>query len=180
MVHYPLVLAHWLSLWYTLWYTLWYITVFYWPTGYLNGTLPSLIGPLAISMEHYCIPMANWLTPWYTILPYWPNGYPYGKIVSSTGPLDISYGMLLSPIGSLVIHLVHYYHLLANWISLWYTTLSYWATCHPYGTLLSSTGPMDISLVHCYPSTNSLDIPMLHYPLLLAHWISLWYTPLSY
>ena len=74
--------------------------------------------------------------------------------------------MLLSPIGPLIIHLVDFYLLLARWISLWYTTLSYWPTFYPYGTLLFSTGPLDISMVHCY--------------LLLIHWISQCYTTLFF
>ena len=71
--------------------------------------------------------------------------------------------------------MVHYYLILAQWLSLWYTTLSYWPTRYLYCTLLSSTCPLDISLVQ-YPLL--LAIIMVHSYLLLAHWKSQWYTPL--
>ena len=70
--------------------------------------------------------------------------------------------------------MLHCYLLLDQWIFLCYTAIFYWPTgyfygtlpfyywytCYPYVTLISSTGPLD----------------MAHYPPLLAHWLSLWFT----
>ena len=64
--------------------------------------------------------------------------------------------------------MVHYYLLLAHWISLRYNTLSFWSTGYLYGPQLSSNCPLDISMVHI----GLLDIAMVHFNLLLAHWIS--------
>ena len=140
MVHYPFLLVHWLSLWYT--------TIFYWPTGYPNGTLPSLISPLAIHMKHYYLLLAHWISKWYTTsisvvhyylllahwisqwyttLFYWPAVYLYGTLLTSTGPLDIS--------------MVYYLIMLAHWLSLWYPLKTNWSNGNP----------------------------MVHYYLLLAH-----------
>ena len=107
-------------------------------------------------MVLYPFLLVYWLSIWYTTLSYKPTGYLYDTQKSSTGPLDIS--------------MVHYYLLLAHWIyqgtlpspfgpliSQRYTTPSYWPTGYHYGSLLSSTSPLDISMVHYY--------------LLLAHWI---------
>ena len=119
MVHYPLLLAHWLSLWYT--------PIFYRPTGCLCGTLPSLISPPIIPMMHcylllatgyYHFLFAHWQSLCNTAIFYWPSehfcgkppffywptGYPYVTVFFTAGQLDL---------------------LLGNWISLWYTTLSY-------------------------------------------------------
>ena len=137
MVHCTLLLVHWLSLWYT--------TIFYWPKSYLFGTLPSPTGPLVISI--------------YTTIFYWPAGYHFGT-------LDIGNA--------------HSYLLLTHWISLWYITLSLWPTGYSYVILLSSTGPLDISMVHYLFTICPMATPMLHCHPLLAHWISLWYTTLSY
>ena len=170
MVHYPPMLAHWLSLWYTL--------ILYLPNDNLYGTLlsstgplypydtlPSPIGPLSISMLQYNLLEAHSLSQWYTILPYWPSGYPYGTLLASTCPMDIS--------------MVHYTLLLSHWLYLWYTTIFHWSTGYPryttifywptgylFGTLQSSTGPLAILTVH--------------FSLLLAHWLSLWYTIFPY
>ena len=110
---------------------------------------------------------------------YWPTGYLYGTLPSHFGPLAIymvhNYLLLANWISLwyttlsywlLDITRIHYHLLLTLWISIWYTTLSYCSTGYLYGTLLSSTGPLNISMVH--------------YPLLLAHWLSLWYTPIFY
>ena len=107
--------------------------------------------------------------------------------------------LLLFSNDPLVISMAHYYLLLAHWPILWYTTILsgplavpmvhyyllrilsfyttifYWLTCclyghynfywftgPPSGTFLSSIGPLPISIVY--------------YHLLLAHWLSLWYT----
>ena len=193
MVHYPLLLAHWLSLCYT--------PIFYRPPGYLCGKLPSLISPLFIPMIHcylllatgylhgtlsfpigpLVIPMLHcyllldlwiflWYTPFfqlahclslcYTAIFCWPTGYLYGTLPSPIGPLAIS--------------MVHVPFLLGHWISLWYTSIFYCPTGYPYGTLPSSISQLAILLIH-YKFTGPLDISMVHYPLLLTHWISLWY-----
>ena len=115
MVHYPLLFDYWLSLWYT--------TFFYWTNGYLYGTLPFSIGALAISMLNNYLLLALWISLGYTTLSFCHTGHLYGTLLSSTDPLYIS---LPSPIGPLAICMVHYYLLLAHWISLGYTTLSYW------------------------------------------------------
>ena len=162
MVHYPLMLAHWLS---TGPMAFQYTTVFYWPTGYFCGTLSSPIGPLAIFMEHYCIPMAHWLSLWYTIPPiapwlslwytsifYWPTGYLNGTLLSSTSPLAIP--------------MVCYSPILTHWLSICYTTIFFLPAGYLCDTLSSRIGP--------------LSIPTVHFYLLLAHWISLWYTAIFY
>ena len=80
--------------------------------------------------------------------------------------------------GSLTIFMVH--HLLANWPALWYTTIFFLPTGHPYGTP---------SIVYWHTgyhygtqpsSTDVLAVPLVHYCLLLAKWPSLWYTPIFY
>ena len=153
MVHFTFLLAHCLSQWYT--------TTFYWPTGYLYGTLlstgPMVIygtllsssGPMDIPMVHYALLLANWLSLCYTAIFYWPTGYLYGTLPSNVGPLAIS----------LAICMVPYYLRLAHWLSVWYTTLSYWSTGYLYGTIPSSTG---LHAIH-----------MVHFPPLLAQWLSL-------
>ena len=126
MVHYYLLLAHWLSLCYS--------AIFYWPTGSLCGILPSspspvapsyvtqpyFTGPLAVSMVHYFLLLANYLPLWYTAIFYCPTGYLYGTQLSSTGQLALPrvLNYLL-----LAISMVHYYILLSHWLSLWYTTI---------------------------------------------------------
>ena len=74
--------------------------------------------------------------------------------------------------------MVHYLFLLAHWLTLWYTTISYlpigslygtlWPSGPSYCTQLYSTGrlPPHVSVVHCY--------------LLLAHWLSLWYITIFF
>ena len=102
--------------------------------------------------------------------------------------------------GSLTIFRVHYHLLLANWPSLWYTTIFFLPTGHPYGTPSivywhtgyfygtqpSSTDALAVPLVHyclllakcplcgTHPSSiGPLALPVVHYHLLLAHWPSL-------
>ena len=139
-------------------------------------------------MVHSHLLLTQWLSLWYTTLSYWPTGHLYGTLLSFTGPLDIStvqYPLILVNWLSvwyttifylLDISLVHYPFLLAHWISLWYTTIFYWPTGYPFGTLPSPIDPLVISTDHFW----SLAICMVHYYLLLAHSISLWYTTLSY
>ena len=157
MIHYHILLAHWISHRYTsLSIFLWSTTLSYLPTDYPYGKLLSSSGPLDISRVHYYLLLAQCISLLYTALSYWPTGYLYGTLLCSTSPLNISmvhYYLLLD------ISKVHYPLLLAQWISLWYTTLSHWPTDYPYGTLLAST--------------DSLYISLVHYPLLLAHWLSL-------
>ena len=93
--------------------------------------------------------------------------------------------------------MVHYHILLANWPSLWYTTIFYLPTGHPYGTPSifyrhtgyhygtqpSSTDALAVPLVHYWPngplcgthpsSIGPLALPVVYYHLLLAHWPSL-------
>ena len=172
MVHVYFLLTHWLSLRYTI--------IFNWPTGSPYCTLASFSGQLVLLFVHCHLLLAHWpsiwfsqyllkahwLSLWYTTIYFWPIGCPCGAILSSFGPLALS--MLL------------YYDLLTNWLSLWYATIFYWPsgpflcntiifywpTCCFYGTLPSSTGQLAVSLVH--------------YHLLLAHWISLWNTTIFY
>ena len=148
MVHNHHLLTHWLSLWYT--------TVFYWPNDPLCGTHPSSIGPLALPVF------------------YRPTGSPYVRLLSSPGPVAQSYGTLPFSTGPLAVSVVHYYLLLAHWLSLW--------------SLLSSSGPLALHIVHIifyWPTaptclcgtqlspTGPLAISMVHYNLLLAHCLSL-------
>ena len=76
--------------------------------------------------------------------------------------------------------MIHFYLLLDHWISLWTTTLSYWRTGYLYGTLSFLTGLLAFHMVHCPSPISPLPIPMILFYLLLDHWISLWYTSLSY
>ena len=193
MVHYLLLLAHWLSLWYT--------PIFYRPTGCLCGTLPSLIRPPIIPMIHCYLLLAtgfyHLLAHWQSLcntaifywpsayfygkLPffYWPTGYPHATVLFFCWATGYLYGTLSSPIGPLAISKVHVPFLLGHWLSLWYTTIFYRPTCYPYGTLPSPISQLTIPMIH-YKFTGPLGISMVHYPLLLAHWISLWYTIIFY
>ena len=161
MVHYPLLLGHWIHLWHT--------AISFWPTGCLYGTLPSPTGPLDITLVYYYLLLTHWISLWYTTLSCWPTGYLYCTLLSSTGPLDISlvqYPLLLAII------MLHSYLLLAHWKSQWYiplqsthwlslmyTLIFYWPTGYLSGTLPTPIDPMAISMVY--------------YPPLLAHWLSL-------
>ena len=118
--------------------SLWCITIFYWPTGPLYATLPSSIGQLAL----------------------------FSTLPSSLGPMAPSYVTLPFSTDPLVVSIVHYCLLMANWVSLWYTTIFYWPTGYLYGAQTSSTGP--------------LALPRVLYNLLLAHWLPLWYTTIFY
>ena len=199
MVHYHLQLANWLSLWYT--------SIFFRPTGPPYDTLPFSTcplaipmvfpvystGTLAISMVHYHLLLAHWLSLWCTNILYWPTGCLYASPPSSIGQLALpmihyhirpvapSYVTLHISTGSLVVSMVHCYLLLANWLSLWYTTIFFWPTGYLYGTqllalwpslgystifywptgylcgtLLSAIVPLAISMVHLPSSTGLL------------------------
>ena len=169
MVHYYLLLAHWIYLYGTLplllayLLSLWYTTLSYWPTGYPYGTLLSSTGPMAISMVHYPLLLAHWISLLYTAIFYWPAGYLFGTIPSPNGN---HYGTLLPSSGPLEISMVHSPLQSTHWLSLVYTLIFYWPTGYHYGTLPSPIDPMAISMVY--------------YPLLLAHWLSLWYTTIFY
>ena len=90
---------------------------------------------------------------------------------------------------SLTISMVLYHLLLAKWPSLWYTTIFYLPTGHPYGTpsifywhtvyqygtqpspyvtLLSSPGPVAQSYGTLPFSTDPLAVSVVHYYLLLS------------
>ena len=188
MVHYHLLLVQWPSLWYT--------TLFYWPTGYLYDTLPSSIDPLTDPMVHYYFLLTNWLSLRYTIIFYRPNGPLYGTHQSSIGrPLALPmerYYLLLAhlPIpmdttistGPLAVSVEYYYLLLAHWLSLRYTIIFYWPTGPPYCTQLSYTDPLTPMRLcgTLLSSTGPLAISLVHYHLLLAHWLSLWYITTFY
>ena len=131
MLHCYLLLAHWI----------WYTTLFYWPTGYLYGSLSFPIGPQAISMVHYCLLLDQWLSLLYTALFYWPTGYLWVT--------------LSSPIDTRVIFMVHYYlqlatgylygnyiFLLDHWLSLCYTAIFHWSAGYFYGTLPFNNWPI--------------------------------------
>ena len=81
--------------------------------------------------------------------------------------------------GSLIF-MVHYHHLLANWPSLWYTTIFYLPTGHPYGTPSIVYWHTGYQYGTKPSSTDVLAVPFVHYCLLLAKWPSLWYTPIFY
>ena len=146
MVYSYLLLAHWISLWYT-------------PTYYPYDTLLHFYWSLDISMVHYHFLLAHWLSLCYTAIFYLPSGYFYGTLPFCYWPTGYPCVTLLFSVGQLDISIVHYPHVLAHWLSQWYTFRSYWATGYLYGTLLSSTG--------------LLAIHMKHYHLLLANWLSL-------
>ena len=101
---------------------------------------------------------------------------------------------LVSSIGILAITMVHNHHLLAHWLSLWYTTVFYWPNGPLCGRHPSSIDPLALPVVHYHlllahwPSLCEATIfswpicPVLWYTtfVLLAHWLSLWYTTISY
>ena len=123
MVHYYLLLSHWLSIWYT--------TIFYWPTGFIYDTLLYIL-------THYYLLLANWPTPCYSTIFYWPFGSFYGTLPSSPGPVAPSNVTLPFATGPLAISMVLYNFLLSHWLSLWHTTIFYWLTGYFLGTLLFS------------------------------------------
>ena len=190
MVHHRLLLTHWISLLFTspsygptdcLFGTLLSstdpldISMVHYPlllvTGSLYGTLLSSTGPLNISLVCYPLLFVQWLYLWYTPIFYGPTGYPCGTLSSLISPLIIPmihcylllttgylYGTLSFPIGPLAIPMLHCYLLLTLRIFLWYTSFLLLAHWLSLCTLLFSNGQLDISMVH--------------YPLLLAHWLS--------
>ena len=76
--------------------------------------------------------------------------------------------------------MVHYHLQLANWLALWYISIFFWPSGPPYDTLPFSTCPLAIPMVLPVYSTGTLAISMVHYHLLLAHWLSLWCTNIFY
>ena len=76
----------------------------------------------------------------------------------------------------MALSVVHTHLLLVLWLSLWYTTIFYWPTGPPYVRLLSSPGPVAQSYGTLLFSTAPLAVSVVRYYLLLAHWLSLWYT----
>ena len=139
LVHTNLLLAHWLSLWYT---TIFYWHTgpphgtllsspdpfahsyghynFYWATGCLCGKLLSPTGPLAVFMVHYHLLLAHWPSLLYTTILYWPTE-PNASLRYTAifyWPTGYLYGTLPSSSCALAISMVHYYHLLAHWLSL--------------------------------------------------------------
>ena len=176
MVHHDLQLAIWLSLRYT--------NIFYSPTGhpygtpsifyrhigYLYDTLPSTTCLLAVPEVHYYLLLAQWPSLCYSTIFYWPTGSIYGTLPSSPSPVAPSHVTLPFSTGPLAVSMVHYYLLLANWLSLWYTTIIYWPTGYLYGIQLSSTGPLTLSRVLYY---LLLAVSIIHYYLLFSHWLSL-------
>ena len=69
-----------------------------------------------------------------------------------------------------------YYLLLAHCLYIWYSTTLYLIPIYTYGTLLSSTDSLHIPLT-LLSSTGSLTTPLVFFYLLLAHCLSLWYSP---
>ena len=117
-------------------------------------------------MVHYLFLLAHWLSLCYTAIIQWPAGH------------------YLFTIGPLASPMLHCYLLLAHLISLWYTTLSFWPTGYLNGTLSFPTAnwlsiwyttlsykPTGYLYDSQKSSTGPLDISMVHYYLLLAHWI---------
>ena len=148
-------------------------------TRYLYGTLSFPIGPLVIPMLHCYLLLALCLFLWYTpffLLAHWLSLCYTAIFCWQTGYL---YGTLPSPIGPLAISMVHVPFLLGHWLSLWYTSIFYCPTGYQYGTIPSPIRKLAIPMIH-YILTGPPDISMVHYPLLLTHWISLWYTIIFY
>ena len=121
--HSYLLLAHWPFLLYTPIFlfptgphmSLWYTAIFYRPTDYLFGTLPSSSCLLAVSMIHYYLLVAHWLSLWYTtilLLAHWLSLWCTTIFYWPTGPL---YANLPSSIGQRALSMVHYHLLLAQW-----------------------------------------------------------------
>ena len=76
----------------------------------------------------------------------------------------------------MALSVVHTLLLLALWLSLWYTTIFYWPTGPPYVRLLSSPDHVAQSYGKLPFSTGPLAVSVVHYYLLLAYCLSLWYT----
>ena len=89
--------------------------------------------------------------------------------------------------------MIRYPHLLGHMLSRRYTTIFYCSTRYLFGTIPARIGPLTIPMVHFYLllahlislwyTTSPIDplaILMVHYTLLLAHWLSLWYTTFFY
>ena len=74
----------------------------------------------------------------------------------------------------MTLFVVHTHLLFVLWLSLWYTTIFYRPTCSPYVRLLSSPGPVAQSYGTLPFSTGPLAVSVVHYYLLLAHWLYLW------
>ena len=143
---------------------------------------------MTLSVVHTHLLLVLWLSLWYTCIFYWPTGPPYVRLLSSPGPVAQSYGTLPFSTAPVAVSVVHYYLLLAHWLSLWYTLIFLWPTgphfVHIYMYLLLAhwlslwyitifflpTGYLYDTLL---PSTGPLSISMVHYHLLLAHWLSL-------
>ena len=123
---------------------------------------------MALSVVHTYLLLALWLSLWYTTIFYWPTGTPYVRLLSSPGPVAQSYGTLPFSTGPLAVSVVHYYILLAHWLSLWYTLIFLWPTGPSYCTQLSSTSPLPP------------HVSVVHYYLLLTHWLSLWYITIFF
>ena len=178
--------------------SLWNCSIFYWPKGNPYGTL---IWLSAITMKLFYLLLTNRLTLLYYIIFYSPTGYPYGTLLSSTGPQAIplvlycptgySYDTLLSSVSTtdpqaipmvlyyfncpLTIPLILLYILLANRLSLRYSSIFYWPIGYPYGTPLFQL-PTDYPFDTLLSSISPQAIPMILYNLLLAHRLSLWYS----
>ena len=133
-------------------------------------------------LTHYYLLLAHWPSLCYSTIFYWPTGSLYGTLPTFPSPVApcATYVTLPFSTGPLAVSMVHYcllLLLLANWLSLWYTTIFYWPNGYLYGTQLSSTGPLALSGVLYY---LLLAISMVHYYLLVSHWLYLWYTTIFY
>ena len=128
MVHYPLILAHWLSLWYA--------PIFYRPTGHVCGTLLSLISPRIIPMIHYYLLLAT--------------GYHYGTLSFPIGPLAIPMLQCYLLLALWVFLWYTSFFLLTHWLSLCYTAIFCCSIGYLYGTLAPPIDPLVISMEPYY------------------------------
>ena len=93
---------------------------------------------------------------------YWLPAYLYDTLLHFTGPLPIP--------------MVLYYFLLANCLSLWYSSSFYWPTAYTYRTLLPFTGPLSCPYSIHLSYTGSLTFHMVLFHLLMALCLYIWYS----
>ena len=161
------------------WISLWYTTLSYWPTGYLKGTRSFPIWPLAISMVHYYLLLSYWLSIWYTSLSYSPTDYPYDTL-----QIYWTNGYFI-----LVIFDISVFETTAIIQICKFTVFSSGSFCQIYRV----TDEAFIAETMVWPNFFLMNvffalkrsklfiiISMVHYSLLLAHWLSLWNTTIFY
>ena len=137
--------------------------------------------------------MAHWKSPYHSIILILatltiPIFFYYTVLVQldshsislyyySTGPLTGPHSTLISSFGPLIAPISLYYTLLANWQSLYHSTILFWPTGSPHINLMNSTYWLNespyITLLH---SAFPLAVSVSLYYSLLTHWQLLFYS----